>query len=423
MKFKKQTARERATQREVERTMPGDEITSSPIPVGLVNDVRRGVREVADIPWVNPSNHDALQENVTTRNENRFDRSNPEHVREYADILRRTRDNPEAQRELAEYRRFELQNDVMASPFALAPFQVVDLSHDELPLIERPQSRNLNRFTVRTVSVEGRTREDQWKTTKSVETLELEALGTDKIEYPILDIQTGDVSVSDAVDEALRYDFDMKLDTLALANIDAAQTASGLRDLLNIHPKVVAANIPDTNYLDLDTAHPGNTGVLTIEKLKTLLNHVALLGAANGFGAAESVTISTIILSPQNMRDPWDFTNLVSGFSGGDAVEPKETVPTGVREQIFANGMFSSAWGFNWSWTPNSQIAKGRMYVFMTQPLGWLFTKQVYDQVLRWDENNSPSHAEINQGQVMFRRVLSFYVPDLWQHRVVIIDL
>lgn len=386
-----------------------------------VQRARRG-DDCANIPWMSPCNTDTVNGMVKMRLESGFDMSSLEEKQEYARRLIATGQDSKAREEMASYRSFVITNDVMASPFALGAFQLVNLNPDELPMIERPRSRNMQRFTVRSQGIDGGSRQEQWMTTKSVQQYELDSIATDRINYPLMDIQQGDINQSEAVNVELKYDMDMKIDALALTNIQATQTASGLRALLNIHPSVDINTIPDANYFDLNALFPGSNDVLTIQKLKFILNQVALLQGAGG--PLEGLSIQNIMMSPLNLRDSWDFIDLVSGVgSATEGVAPDQTVTRETREAIFRSGMMTSAWGFNWSWTPNTQIPKGRMYIFMNQPIGWMFTKQSMDRTFVWNETNSPDHAEANMGEVMMRRVLSFLTVDLWKYRIIIIDL
>lgn len=394
-------------------------ITATPL-VADIASVRRGEHAPSEVSWLLPANRAILNRRAEIATENRFDRSNPADMREYSDRIRAASDNPDRARELAAYRIFELTSDVMASPFALGAFQGINLSADELPSIIRPRSRNYQRFTIRTIGQDGGARQDQIKTTKAFEAYEMDMISTDKVEYNIYDIQQGSVEGVEIADRELAYDMDMKIDYTAETNMFAAKTISGLRALLNIHPLIVSANLPDTNYLDLNTMHAGNAGVLTIEKLKSILDHMAKFGAVGGDGVGESLAIQSIVMSPQNLRDPWDFIDLVASGDGTVKPLPGETVPREVRNQIFQSGMFTSAWGQNFSWIPNGRIAKGRMYVFTNQPLGWFFTKTEFDRLIRWD---GPDNIEQNYGQVVMQRCLQFIIPDLWKHRVLICDL
>lgn len=418
-------------QREMEGKFPNSEkVTASPLKYsadGYIGAVRSGEIAADSVPWMLPYNKQEIDESRQEFLEGRFNRRDAGDLAAYRKLIKdagqamadQDNANP-AIRELAEYRTFEITNDVLATPWSLSAFMTIDLSPDELPLIERPRGFNLQQFTVRSTALDGSTVRGQWRTTKSVEGIEMEYISTDRIEYQLIDLQQGDVSQVDDVNTRLQYDLEMHIDGLAKDNIDAAKMTSGLRDLLSLHPKIDVDNLPDTNYLDLNALHPGNDNVLTIAKLKTILDHVSKFGSAGG--ADQPISISTIFISPQNIRDPWDFVDLVSGFSGGNP-QPKDTVLTSVREQIFNTGMITNAWGHTFSWTPNAQLAKGKMYVLTSQPLGWQFTKTVFDKMLKWDESVSPTHADRNIGEVLFKKAMKFYVPDVWRHRVVIIDL
>jgi hypothetical protein len=410
--------------KELDERFPGgsDKIVARPSnPDEAFRRARKG-EDCANIPWMNPANRETINGMIKTRLDKGFDLTKEQDRVEYRKRLQATSSNAQAAEEMAAYRSFVITNDVMASPFALAAFQQIDLSPDELPMIERPRSRNFQRFTIRSQGIDGGSRQQQWQTTKSVSQFELDSIASDRLNYPLMDIQQGDINQSEAINVELKYDMEMKIDSLAKTNLDSTSLDTGMRALLSVHPSVNTSNIPDRNHYDLNAVFPGNAGVLTIQKLKHILNHIALLQSVGG--PLDGLTIQTIMLSPQNMRDSWDFMDLVSGV--GSSIEgpaPDQTVTRETRESIFKNGMFTSAWGYNWSWTPNSQLAKGKMYIFMNQPIGWMFTKQSFDKVFQWNESNSPDHAESNMGEIMMRRVLSFLLVDLWAYRVLIIDL
>lgn len=393
-------------------------------PAQSLRAVQRGLARMQDIPWVLQCNHGVGDEMASAKaNGERFDRKDKISVDKYRKLimLASEQNNQKAKAELASYRKFEITSDVMAAPWAMSAFQVVPLRMDELPLIERPQSRNLNSFTVTSCSIDGSVERMQWESTKAVETLEMGYISTPRVEYKLVDLQRGDVSQVDAVNWRLVYDLEMKMDTLARANIDSIAVASGLRATMSLHPLVIAANIPDKNYLDLSGyASPSAAGVLDILKLKAILLHINQFGSAGG--ADVPIQIANINVSPQNVRDPWDFIDLVSGWNGG-AVQPVNTVPKGVREQIFNTGMMTQAWGNSFSWTPNAQLDKGEMYITTTEPLGWVFTKPEFDRMLVWDESNSPDHAERRMGEVMYQKTVKFVMPDEWRYRVVKVKL
>ena len=396
-------------------------MTVTPInPFERLNAARQG-EDAASIPFLLPANAEVNNQKVRERRENAFNLSDEKDRRRYREALIASTKTDRGREEMAAYRSFVITNDIMASPFALAAFQEIDLSPDELPMIERPMSKNLQKFGVRSESIDGGSRQAQWRTTKDITTYEMDSIATDRVNYPLMDIQQGDISQSEAINAQLRYDLDMKIDAMALANLQAAQAASGLQALMSLHSLVDPNTVPDANYFDLNVTFPGADDILTIDKLKFILNHIALLSAS---GIDGGLSVQSILMSPLNLRDSWDFVDLVSGV--GSATEgplPTQTVTSETRQSIFETGMFTSAWGFSWNWVPNSQIPKGRMYILMNKPLGWLFTKKSMDKFYQWNDTNSIDHAESNMGEMLYRRVLAFVMPDLWKYRVLIIDL
>lgn len=395
---------------------PGDKITATAMPPsGEVANVLAGGEHASamNIPWMLHCNRLKLEKELAAYREMRFDVSVPEELEAYQQLIRASATDPRAHRELAAYRQFVLNYEVVASKFAFGAFQQVTLGADELPIIIKPKRRQY--FNVRYMGNDGQARRDQWQDARTAEMLEMRRLSTDKIEYPLFDIQTGRIAVQNEINAQLRFDMDWKLDIEAQANLDAGQTASGLRSLLVLHPSIIEANVPDSNYLDLRSV--GTVNVFDITKLKMILQHIAAWGV-DGVTPDGGFTIQSIIISPQNMRDQWDFVDLVSGFTGG-AYQPNTVVPTPVREQIFNTGVMNSGWGYTWNTTPNARIPKGRLYVFSNKPVGWFFTKPEFDQVLTWD---GPDFQERNEGHVVYNKVVQFAMPDLWLHHYIIVD-
>lgn len=409
---------EMATTR-LDKEFPGDRMAAMPLPpIELGFGPRSSEASfLRAIPWMLPLNQRKVATEQANARHNSFDwRNNADHRERFSKLIRtsaeRSDEGLRTRLELNAYRQFELLRDMFAIPFAMAPFQAINLSADELPLIVFPKARQY--FEVRFIGQDGGARQDMWRDEKSVEQHEMRSISTDKIEFPLIDIQQGNVNRQTDINAQLRFDMEMKFDKLAQDTIDAAETNSGLRDLLNLHPLIVAANIPDKNHLDLTATLPG---VLTLAKWKTILSHINSFGP--GIDPDRSIAINSVIMSPQNIRDQWDYVSLVSGFSGGDEVEPVDTLPTSVRDNIFSTGMMNSAWGYTWTTMPNARLDVGRLYVFTNQPLGWFFTKTDFDQLLVWD---GPDQQEENLGQIVWKRVYQFVVPSLWKHRIVIVD-
>lgn len=399
---------------------PGNRINGRLLPasseVASIQQTGRGL--LANVPWMLRQNADRLDRFRSESASEVFDRSKPEEREQLAAFIRSSLENSQRSSELAAYRSFEIQRDIIASMFALSAFQEVDLNPDELPLITRPQTQQ--HFGVRYTGQDGGFRNAQWTTTRQAEHIEMRTIATDKVGFPLQDIQLGTIQEFDRVNSQLRYDLEMKIDTEAKDAIDDLEAASGLRDLLTLHPQIVAANVPDKNYLDLtSTGTYGTAHKLTLPRIKAILSHFAKLRATN-LGPYGGINLQSIQISPQNMEDQWDFVDLVSGYSGGpDPVAPQNTVPTSVRDQIFAGGMMNSAWGFSWTTMPNSRLDTGRLYCFTNKPVGWFFTKKSMDRTLRWD---SPELQLANENFVAYQRVLQFATVAEWAINVLIVD-
>ena len=345
-------------------------------------------------------------------------RDNANDRAELASMMQQAYDDAQAAKELASYRQFEVTSDLLAIPFALTAFQSINLSADELPQIITPKARQY--FTVRYMGQDGGARQDQWRTTRSAEEIEMRAISTDKIEYPLLDLQQGNVNEFDKINAQLRFDMEMKIDELAKAMLDAGVVTSGIKDLLNIHPRINQTNIPDDNYLDLtSTGTYGTAHVLTIQRIKAILARMSMWGF--GLDPDGPVRIKSMIMSPLHARDSWDYVDNVTGWNTTGESNPVNTVPRDTRNSIFAGGsMVTSAWGYNWNNIFNTQLAAGRLYVLTNQPVGWYFTKTNYDRMIEWKDQ--PDNIEQNQAQVLYRKALQFHMPDLWAYRFLVVD-
>jgi hypothetical protein len=379
----------------------------------------------SDLKSILPDNIKYIEKQIASLAEGRFDRDNEEDVERLRKLLMNawgdsgtsvTPDSQKAWKELADYIEFELNYDIPAAPWCLGTFQQVNLQAGQLPLFKTPYS-DLERFTVRSMALDGTAEMAQWKSAREVSTIEMEYLSTPQVEFRDMDLQTGDVNQVDKYKTKLQHSLDMHLDALAKTNIDAALVVSGLRDMFNVETGIDSTVIPDTNYLDLTSVSYGAANTITILRIKAILLHLLKFGML-GY-ADEKFTISNIQVSPHNAFDHWDFTDLVSDVTDAD---PATTVPTPTREAIFQTGAFINAWGNKFTMTPNPQLTKGRLYVFSTQPLGWVFYKPELDKFYMWDGRLVPALAMKNRGLMQMSKAVKIYVPDLWRTRIAIVD-
>jgi hypothetical protein len=395
----------------------GERIQAIPLPgTSEIANVRTSGSSLNGVPWMMDLNQESLTRYRSETANDVFNRSKPEDSAEYANFIRRAMLNDTYRGELAAYRMFEIVRDILATTFALGAFQNVNLRPDELPLITRPQTQQ--HFNVRYTGQDGGLRKAQWTTDNDMSHTLMRTIATDKVGYPLRDIQLGLISEVDKVNASLRYDMEMKLDSEAKDAIDDLEVNSGLRDLLTLHPSLVAANFPDKNHLDLtNTGTYGTAHKFTLARLKAVLAHVARLSVSE-LGPEGSLSIRSIVISPQNVEDQWDYVDLVSGFDTGTS-QPGNTVPVPVRDQIFNTGTMNQAWGYKWATIPNARLDIGRMYVFMNKPIGWFFTKTAFDQVLRWE---GVENQLANENYIALQRVIQFVTVEEWAHRIVIVD-
>jgi len=383
------------------------------------------------MPWVLDVNRDKVSRERANLNDNRYHwRTNPDDYQEYQRrIIEGYSEKGEKAREVASYRQFEITSDILATPFALGAFQSIDLSADELPMMITPMSRQY--FNVRYIGQDGGTKQVQWRGSNSALSLDINMLATDKIEYTLFDLQEGQLNEVSKVNAQLTYDMERKIENLALTSLESGQINSGLKDLLNIHPDVDLNNLPDENYIDLSGAAYGTNNKWNLVKLKAVLHQISRWGY--GFSPDGPISIQTMIMSPQNANDHWDFVDLVSGFDSGAETwhnegigpggqdNPSNIGPSGMRDQIMSSGsVVQSAWGMSWNTQFNTRMPVGRMYVLTNQPIGWYFTKSSFDAFISWD--GQPDNIEQNYGQSMLRKAIMFYMPELWAYRFLIVD-
>jgi hypothetical protein len=425
---KNRNAHERRKLKEIDQRFPGQSVEGRPVmpdkDIASIREMRNDGNAEVDtehLTWMLGCNRRKVAREYASAHEGRFHwRTNEKDRNELMSLLKKSYMDQKVSAEIAQYRNFEITSDLLAMPFALGAFQSINLSADELPMIITPKARQY--FQVRYIGQDGGPHQDQWRTTKSAENIEMNMLSTDKIEYPLMDLQQGDVNAFSVINEQLRFDMEMKIDDLALQNLDSGKVVSGLKALLNIHPLINQANLPDTNYLDLtNTGTYGTANTWTLPRLKALLDHISKWGF--GFDPDGAITIQSMIMSPQNARDSWDYVDLVSGYNSANALvdSPTNTIPSSMRENIMSTGgMIQSGWGHSWTTQYNARLAKGRAYVFTNQPVGWFFTKSEWDKTIEWKDH--PDFVDQNIGQVVQKKTARFYMPSLWAYRYVIID-
>lgn len=374
----------------------------------------------ASIPLINPRNHRIVERRIAARQASEIDITvASEETTAYRNSLINAANGRDRQsvNEVAAYRQFLLEHHIPASPFAMSFFQTINLSADELPLMVFPRPKNLQRFNVFTSSPNSvDLTSTQWQTSRDATTITMEHMSSERVQYPLMDLQQGNLTEEQNILEELNTDIDMKFDALALAMIDANVMTSGIRSAISIHPSVKTAQVPDYNTLDLTGTGYGPTGKLTLPKLKEIMNHIVMVGSVD---PTRQIRPLSMIMAHTHQRDVWDFVSLVSGYDDSTIdSNPQNVVPSAVRDSIFNTGAFANAWGYTFKWELNSQLDPGVIYVPMSEPLGWMFTKSEFDKVHNYDASTDIKYAENNYGEMLQTKAYKFYVPSLWLHRM-----
>lgn len=308
-----------------------------------------------------------------------------------------------------------VNSDVLAHTFALGFFQQNTLQPTEWPVIES-DNRDKN-YSCVTIGEDGSSPQKMRVPRQSHAEYLIRQLVTPEVFYPLMSLQTGNVSQAEKVQQEIAYELRLKLDQLALAVLDAGVKASGLRSTLNLHPSVVTANIPTKNYYDLSAA---DSGTLTLAKLKDVLDYFERFSSDVELDGAP-LEIKTIYMSSQQKRDIWDFVSLVAGYNLSGAVQdPKNTVTPDMRQGIFTSGKINSLFGYPVSIVTRNTLAKGTMYISSNKPAALLWTKPAFDKLVI---NDSPDLLKQNKNSMFMQMAYAMALPSEWTYRFMKVKL
>ncbi len=306
----------------------------------------------------------------------------------------------EVAQECCAARLIKIQNDVLAHTFALSFFELTVLEDGEWPqIINNHIDRN---FKVTKLGQNGGAPKKQVVERMTNLQLLMERLTSEEYEFPLYNLQVGQTDQLDKAQARITYEMVLKLDALARAILDASRLASGLRATLNLHPSIVATNIPDKNYYDLSGV--GTSGKWDVEKIKQVLDYTARFSAdtSDDLGALE---VKTIYVPSVSKRDWWDMCDLVSAYSGsggaaptGVVADPKNTIPHEARLEIWRSDKLSQMFGYEFSIVTRNVIAAPYNYVAMNRPVGMYFHKPSQDKIIL---DNSAAKQKDNTNSIM----------------------
>lgn len=236
-------------------------------------------------------------------------------------------------------------------------------------------------------------------------------------EFPIYNLQTGPLNLLAEATADITYELGLHMDTVAKSFLDANKLASGLRGLLNLHPSINSANIPDANYLDLSSI--AGTGKWTVEKIKRILDYAVRFTAdvqpLHGGALAGQMQVKAVHCSSLRNRDLWDMADLVAlvgtavagePFGSAPQTQPTQLIPEEARAEIFRNSKLERFFGHPFTIVSNNTLAADDVYVAFNRPAGVFHAKPTFDATFH---NQSPEMAQRNVESVFMRKCGVFH--------------
>lgn len=321
--------------------------------------------------------------------------------------------NPEVAHEICAARLIKISNDVLAHTFALSFLELVSLGDSEWPVIV---NRHIDKnFKITKLGQNGGAPKKQLVERQTTLQLLMERISTEEYEFPLYNLQVGSTDELNECSARQVYEMTLKLDVLARAILDATAIASGLRATLNLHPSIIAANIPDANYLDLSTI--GTSGQWNVEKIKRILDYCARFSADTSDDLGDT-TVKAIYLPSTQKRDFWDMCELVSAYSGyagaaptGVVSDPNQTIPHEARMEIWRSGKLESMFGYSFAIVTRNTIAAPYSYVSTNRPMGYFFQKPSQDS---YHLDNSSKMIKANKNSIWSAKTIQMAAMSEW---------
>lgn len=332
-------------------------------------DIPRGTESL-----ISPARLKRLQAEVASFNERKAETSTDDRVANYREAFRVGGD-PEIRAAVLA----GLVETVDINYWADNPM-VMMANHKDIPgdnnLIELRNKSN-QVWNVLTVSSHGDSPHQQLVRRNTVERFEPYMIDTGLIKVPLFNSLVGIIDIVNEVIEEATMSKTQRQNTDLQALVDASfgtyPTGSEKTDT-----RVQAGTRPTTSAIN-DAAE----GSLTLKVQQDVINHFILL----------KKTLMWQVINPQDMRDTWEWQELVS-TTGAGSQDGREMITTKMRQQIFDDGMPSGFYGMTFNWVLDDTKAPGSIDAYSDAPVT-NYTKTNLDESYIYDakEMNLAGHG------------------------------
>lgn len=260
--------------------------------------------------------------------------------------------DPAKAAEFAAIRIHKVYLNWLADNRALDLFEYVPLQNDQRPVLLSETDQSYN---VLEIQQHGTPAADNFVNLDIVNEYLMYQITTDRVDVPILSIQTGDLDVSDRANKRMAYAIDRMINKDIWTLIDAAFTSypSGTWAL---DSDITASTLPSTNAIT-STA----IGKLGLDVFKVAANHAALLGRK----------IQKVIINPTERADIFDWEHMIDQSGTGVAALIVEEM----RQKILRDADIGKLFGNTFEIVLDNTRPKKFAYFFTDEPAGYLFDK------------------------------------------------
>lgn len=303
---------------------------------------------------------------------------------------------------MAEVVSFNVYTDILPSTWASMFMEVQNLEEDQVPSYVTDHRQE---HSVSVIGESGGSPTSQHIQYDTPTNLNLYYMSTEDIEFPIRSIQTGAYNLLEKKQAEAEFDLGIKHDIDIKALLDANVVTSGLKAQYNFHSSVDQTNYRDYNAIKYTT---GGLNSLGNEYLNATVIRT-LCGICNEWGVA----LRAIVCSPKALpKGLWQDVTIVSGYTGGDVVDPRVTVPQYIHDQIWSTGRIVSMFNHTFALIPSNMLPDGTAYIATSKSAGIWARKPSMRETL---VDTSFNARKNNRSSVVIREAEVMYMPGSYQ--------